>query len=113
MKSDTKEKIVSGSEYRFKAVRIIAKCIAYGGLAVLVHPAVAAIAFLGNMAFDKHIDVKERAKIVNDLQTELEVTKEKIKDADSKGDNENKYKLMRIEKSLENEINRIKLHQDK
>ena len=113
MKSDTKEKIVGGSEYRFKAVRIIAKCIAYGGLAVLVHPAVAAIAFLGKMAFDKHIDVKERAKIVNDLQTELEVTKEKIKDADSKGDNENKYKLMRIEKSLENEINRIKLHQDK
>lgn len=112
MQHDTKQNIVDG-KYRFKLVRIIAKCIAYNGLYVLVGPAVAAIAFLGKMAYDKHIDTNERNKIVHDLQTEMEITEEKIKDAESKGDNENKYKLMRIRKALDKEIARIKLHNDK
>lgn len=109
---DKREEIVQG-KYRFKLVRIIAKCIAYGGLAILVHPAVAAIAFLGKMAYDRHIDRNERSAIVHDLESELEICKEKIKDAEAKGDNENKYKLMRIRKSLETEVGRIKLHLDK
>ena len=109
---DKREEIANG-KYRFKLVRIIAKCIAYGGLAILVHPAVAAIAFLGKMAYDRHIDRNERSAIVHDLESELEICKEKIKDAEAKGDNENKYKLMRIRKSLETETSRIKLHLDK
>ena len=108
---DRREEIAKG-EYRFKLVRIIGKCIVYGGL-LYVHPALAAIAFLGKMAYDRHIDRSERTKIVHDLESELEICNEKIKDADSKGDNESKYKLMRIRKSLETETNRIKLHLDK
>lgn len=112
MKGDTQRKIVDG-KYRFKLTRIIGKCIAYGALGVLVHPAVAAIAFLGKMAFDKHIDHGERKKIVADLEDEKEICEEKIKDAENKGDNENKYKLMRIRKSLDREIVRIRMHEDK
>ena len=112
LRSDANRKIVDGGQYRFKLIRIIAKCIAYGGLAY-IHPALAAIAFLGKMAFDKHVESSERAKIVHDLKSELEITEEKIKDAQAKGDNESKYKLMRIRKSLETEVNRISLHLDK
>lgn len=108
---DKREEIAKG-QYRFKLIRIIGKCIVLAG-AWYIHPALAAIVFLGKMAFDKHIDHKERSKIVNDLESELEICKEKIKDAESKGDNENKYKLMRIRKALETETTRIKLHLDK
>ena len=109
---DRREEIING-KYRFKLIRIIGKCIVYGGIGIYFHPAIAAIAFLGKMAFDKHIDRKERSKIVQDLESELEICEEKIKDAEHKGDNENKYKLMRIRKSLQTETARIKLHLDK
>ena len=111
MKSDKRDEIVEG-KFRIKLTRVIGKCIAYGALGVMVHPAVAAIAFLGKMAYDKNLDSKERGKIINDLHSELNIVKEKIKDADSKGDNENKYKLMRIENQLERQIARIQYKDD-
>ena len=112
MKSDKQKEIIEGDKYRVKLRNVIAKCVVYGGLAVLVHPALAAIAFLGKMAHDKHIDSRERSKIVNDLHQELAIVKEKIKDAENKGDHENKYKLMRIENKLEREIARVKYDTD-
>lgn len=112
LSSDKRDEINHG-QFRIKLIRVITKCIVYGGTAVLIHPAVAAILFLGKMALDMKIDAKERRKITNDLESELEIVEEKIKDADSKGDNENKYKLMRIRKSLQTEVARIKLHMDK
>ena len=110
--SDKRDEINTG-KFRIKLMRVITKCIVYGGTAVFIHPAVAAILFLGKMALDNSIDAKERKKITDDLDAELEIVEEKIKDADSKGDNENKYKLMRIRKSLKNESDRIKLHMSK
>lgn len=111
LSSDTRDRIKYG-EYRVKLTKIIAKAIAYGAM-YYIHPALAAIAFLGKMAFDKYCDQSERTKIQHDIDTELEITKEKINDAKAKGDNEAKYKLMRIQKALEAEQARIKLHMDK
>lgn len=111
MKSETKDEIIEG-RCRVKLTRVIAKCLAYGALGVITHPAIAAIAFLGKMVHDSRIDHNERAKVIADLHRELAIAKEKIKDADSKGDNENKYKLMRIENKLEREIARIKYDTD-
>ena len=111
LRSDTKDAIVHG-QYRVKLLRIIAKCIAVGGL-YYIHPALAAIGILGKLAYDKSVDQAERTKITNDLKTEIEITTEKIEDAKSKGDNESKYKLMRIKKALESEQARIQLHLDK
>lgn len=111
-RSDKRDEIIEGDNYRVKLTRVIAKCIAYGSLGVFVHPAVAAIAFLGKMAYDSHVDSKERGRIINDLHQELAIVKEKIKDADGKGDHENKYKLMRIENKLDREIARIKYDND-
>ena len=40
----------------------------------------------------------------------FELVFEKIKDADSKGDNQEKYKLMRIKDKLEAELSRVRLN---
>ena len=51
----------------------------------------------------------ENTKLVlNELDLELKITREKIDDAKSKGDNKAKYALMRIENNIEREIFRIK-----
>ena len=110
IRSDKRDEIILG-ENRVKLIRALGKAICYGGL-VLVNPALAVIAFLTKLAYDKHIDSKERQRILNDLEHELVIVKEKIKDADSKGDNENKYKLMRIENKLERDIARIRYRID-
>jgi hypothetical protein len=66
------------------------------------------IGLLGARALSKSTEVREKRRIMLDLETELKITREKIEDA--KGDNakEQKYQLMRIEAQLEKEIFRIK-----
>lgn len=110
LSDEKKEEILLG-ENKFKLTRVVTKCIAYGGL-FLIHPALAAIAFLGKLARDHRVDIKERDKIVSELNHELTLVREKIKDADSKGDNKEKYALMRIEHKLQTEVARIKFRND-
>ena len=109
--SDEKKEEILLGENKFKLTRVVTKCIAYGGL-MLIHPALAAIAFLGKLARDHRVDIKERDKIVNEMNHELTLVREKIKDADSKGDNKEKYALMRIVNKLQTEISRIKFRTD-
>lgn len=74
----------------------------------LVGAAITLIGLLGGRALSKSTEVREKKRILLELETELKITKEKIEDA--KGDNakEQKYQLMRIESQLEKEIFRIK-----
>lgn len=74
----------------------------------LLGAALTLIGILGARALSKGTEVREKKRILLDLETELKITKEKIEDA--KGDNakEKKYELMRIEARLEKEIFRIK-----
>lgn len=109
-RDDRRNEIVEGKT-RVKLIKVIGTIIAGIGL-YTIHPAIAAIAFLGKMAHDGLCTEKEKVIVIRDLQQELAITKEKIKDADSKGDNENKYKLMRIENKLDREIQRIKYNND-
>jgi len=111
MKNDKRDEII-GTTVRVKLVRVITKCLAVGAVGVLVHPAVAAIAVLGKLIHDKRIDQKERNKIVRDLKDEREIVETKIKDAEAKGDNENKYKLMRIRQKLDRTTARIEFNRD-
>ena len=60
------------------------------------------------IAIDKKIDEKYRRQILNDLELELKMVREKIDDAKSDGNKEAKYELMRIENKLEKDIDRIK-----
>ena len=76
------------------------------------HPLLGAIAtiigVLGASALSKSTEVREKRRILLDLETELKITREKIDDAKSENEKEKKYQLMRIEAQLEKEIFRIK-----
>ena len=76
------------------------------------HPLLGAIgtmiAVLGAHAISKNVEVREKRRIMLDLETELKITREKIEDAKGENAKEKKYQLMRIESQLEKEIFRIK-----
>jgi hypothetical protein len=74
----------------------------------LIGAAVTIVGLIGARALSKNTELREKRRIMLDLETELKITREKIEDA--KGDNakEQKYELMRIEAQLEKEIFRIK-----
>lgn len=110
MKNDKRDEII-GTTVRVKLVRVITKCLAVGA-AYAIHPALAAIGVLGKLIHDKRVDQKERNKIVRDLKDEREIVEAKIKDAEAKGDNENKYKLMRIRQKLDRTTARIEFNRD-
>jgi hypothetical protein len=76
------------------------------GAYVLFGPIKAVIAFFVSRFF-KTDDAQMRDKIKRELEMELKLTREKIEDARSNGDNQSKYKLMRIENDLEDELARI------
>lgn len=79
---------------------------------VLFGPAVAAvivaIGLLCRKDLLKKTEKREKERILLDLETDLKITREKIKDADGENDRKKKYQLMRIESTLEKEITRIK-----
>ena len=66
------------------------------------------VGLLAARALSKRTEEREKKRILLELETELNIVKEKIEDA--KGDNarEQKYQLMRIQANLEKEIMRIK-----
>ena len=49
-----------------------------------------------------------KRQCIQELEMELKMTREKINDAKSKGDNKAKYQLMRLESRIEQEITRVK-----
>jgi hypothetical protein len=76
-----------------------------GGISVKIVSAV--LALLIKTAMDKRSDSKYKNLVFNDLKFEITVVKEKIRDAESRGDIKAKYKLMRIENQLGRAMNRL------
>ena len=110
-----REKIIEGKNtIRVSKVLKTAIGIVIGGKLVLKsgHPILGAIAtmigLLGARAISKNVEVREKRRIMLDLETELKITREKIEDAKGENAKEKKYQLMRIESQLEKEIFRIK-----
>lgn len=75
-------------------------------------PVVAGIAMLTAMAMDRKSGTRVRVELIKDMEQELKITKEKIRDADAGGDKQSKYQLMRIEEALERDILRVQRHQE-
>lgn len=109
-KAERRKRIIEGG-FRFKLIKIIKNTLIHG-VAFAIHPALAAITILGQLGFDHQLDNKERREILKDLELELKMCREKIKDAESSGDKKEKYQLMRIESALERNIERIRLRLD-
>ena len=108
-----REKLITGKN-TIRASKVLKTIIGLlvGAAAIKAKPltgaAITIIGLLGARGLSKATEVREKRRIMLELETELKITREKIEDA--KGDNakEQKYQLMRIEAELEKEIFRIK-----
>ena len=104
-RNDIREEIIE-DKTRIKLFRIIRKGIGLGA-ATMVNPAVGAITALATYALSKKVKEKERRRILNELNEELEIVNEKIDDARGDSNKEKKYQLMRIRNQLNRDIKRI------
>lgn len=108
-----REKLITGKNTirLSKVLKTIIGIIVAGGL-VKSHPIVGAaitiIGLLGARGLSKATEVREKRRIMLELETELKITREKIEDAKGENAKDKKYQLMRIESELEKEIFRIK-----
>ena len=108
-----REQMITGS-YLSKLRSLFTRCLVPTALVAAVAGTTASIpAFLFFLYKKNKNDSKTRAVILNELELELKMVKEKIEDAKSLGDNEKKYQLMRIENSIEKNIQHIRLERTK
>jgi hypothetical protein len=110
-KNERRKRIIEGG-YKLKLFKLIRNGILIGA-AWAVSPALAAIGILASILLDGRLDDKVRTEIIEELHSELRIVREKIKDADRKGDDKKKYQLMRIEDKLEKDLHRIQMRADK
>ena len=68
-----------------------------------------AITLIASIAHDKYADAKEKNRIINELEDELEMVEEKIEDSKGDDNKSKKYELMRIRAKLKKEIDRIQM----
>ena len=57
--------------------------------------------------FSKEKDRRIRNELHRELRTNIKVCEAKIQDAESEGNKQEKYRLIRIKDQLENELNRV------
>lgn len=108
--NDEREAVITGSTYlklhsMFKAALAPAVILFSGHLLLGI---IAGVVQSIRYAKDKNA---AKTMAINELELELKITEEKIDDSRSNGDNEAKYKLMRIKNKLEHEIVRLKYAQ--
>ena len=92
--------------FRKKAFRNLKLAIMYGTAAQIK------LAFVPITALTRHFskekDRRIRNELLNKLETEIKICDEKINDANSEGDKNEKYQLMRIKAKLERERLRVR-----
>lgn len=66
------------------------------------------VGLMGAYACSKKTEVREKKRILLELETEHRIVSEKIEDAKGENDKKQKYELMRVQAKLEKEITRIK-----
>lgn len=101
---DAREDIIKDS---LPSLSKLIKIAVVTGAAYAINPAIAAIGAFTVLLLRNKARKNERRKILAELREEHELVEEKIKDAESKGDNKNKYQLMRLRNKLKTSIERI------
>lgn len=91
--------------FRKKYFRALRLCIMHYG-AFAINPVLNIVLAISQKASHSK-DVRIRNELMRELQAEIKVTEEKIEDAKSNGDNQQKYKLMRIKDRLQAELTRV------
>lgn len=72
-----------------------------------VNPAIAVIGAVVAFGLSKKGKESQRKMILRDLNNELEMVEEKLKDADSNQDKDKKYELMRLKQTIQNSRDKI------
>ena len=106
-KNKRRNYIIEGGIHK-KILRNIKMIIKVGAIGLMGGPLYGLIGFLVMVAIDNKSDYKVRREIVNELELEKKMVKEKLDDAKSEGRKEEKYKLMRLHDKLDKDIDRIK-----
>lgn len=91
--------------YRKKYFKALQLAIAHG-VAWSINPLLNIVLAIGSK-ISASKDERMKNELIRELKAEIEVTKEKIEDARGNGDNQEKYKLMRIKEKLDAELTRV------
>lgn len=92
--------------FRKKSFHNLTTAIKYG-VAAQVNLALVPVLMIVNH-FRKDENIKIRNELIREIETEIKVCEEKINDASSDGDKQEKYRLIRIREKLNTELVRVK-----
>lgn len=111
-RNENREAIIRGSILP-SASKIVKAAILDTGVA-LINPAIAIILALGQFAMRKKMQKKERQLVLDEIDIELEMCKRYLRQAEDQNDLEAQKKILRIQRNLERQKQRIqynmKLH---
>ncbi len=105
-KNETEERIVSRTLPKLTSMLKTGGLV--GGALAVFNPVTVAAGALVTMAIKKNFSMKSKKRILNELKLEAEIIEEKIKDADSEGNKQAKYELMRRRSDINRAIDRIR-----
>lgn len=105
LESENREAVISGNILP-KASRIIKLAIT-SGAAALINPALSVVVVLGYLGSTLEARSKERRKVLEEIEVELEMTKRYLKKAEDDGHLEKQRELLKIKKKLESQKARL------
>lgn len=106
-RNKTRDEIVEDSFPKLS--KMIKRAIVVGA-SFAINPTLAAMSAAVLFVLSKKATLRERQKLLRELNRELEMVEEKIRDADSASDKKKKYELMRLRFEIQNNIDKIKRH---
>lgn len=104
--NNNRERVIKGSIIP-SASRIIKTALATGILAT-INPALAVVGLLGGIALSKRATNKERQYILDEIEIQLNIVDKKIQLAESNNDMKSLEQLLKLQKKLKREQQRIK-----
>ena len=104
-RNDNREAIIKGSILP-SASRIVKTAIIDAGVA-LINPAIAVILAVGQLAMSKKMKTKERQYVLDEIDIEIEMCKRYLRQAEDQNDLEAQKKILRIQRNLERQKQRI------
>lgn len=104
-RNDNREAIIRGSIMP-SASKIVKAAILDAGVA-LVNPAIAVILAVGQFAISKKMKHRERQFVLDEIDIEIEMCKRYLRQAEDQNDLEAQKKILRIQRNLERQKQRI------
>lgn len=105
LESENREAVIAGNILP-KASRIIKLAIT-AGVGYFINPAISVIAVLGYLGMSLDAQSKERRKVLEEIELELEMTNRYLKKAEDDGSLEKQRELLKIKKKLESQKARL------